>query len=242
MRDRIIEACDLRKDDLVLEIGPGTGLLTQTIAEKVSKVFAVEKDDRLARNLKERWDGTNVCVIHADVLAYPFEELPGSIKVIGNLPYNIATPILEKVFRWRRKFDVFYMTVQWEYGSRMAAGPHSKEYGSLSCFVQYYADVKRLFKIPPAAFRPPPKVQSCFLRLDMKERLPLSAGSEEWLFKVIRTCFNQRRKMIQNSLSSLLPKKGIDAILQGLHIDSRLRAEDISLEDYVRLADRTRPG
>ncbi|OGX37447.1 MAG: ribosomal RNA small subunit methyltransferase A [Omnitrophica WOR_2 bacterium RIFCSPHIGHO2_02_FULL_50_17] len=242
VRQKIIEACDLRPDDVVLEIGPGKGALTRPLSERVSKVFAVEKDDRLAARLKQEFAGTNVAILHADILEYPFERLPCGVKIVGNLPYNIATPIIEKVLAFRRKFTAFYMTVQWEYGSRMAAGPHSKEYGSLSCFVQYYADVKKLFKIPPAAFMPPPKVQSCFLRLDMKERPPLPAGSEEWLFKVIRTCFNQRRKMVQNSLSSLLPKKEIDVILQGLHIDSRLRAEDISLEDYVRLADRARQG
>jgi 16S rRNA (adenine1518-N6/adenine1519-N6)-dimethyltransferase len=241
LRQKIIQSCDLRKEDVVLEIGPGTGLLTQTIAEKVRKVFAVEKDDRLAWDLKRRLGGTNISVLHADVLEYPFEKLPDGMKVIGNLPYNIATPIIAKIFRYRGKFEVFYMTVQWEYGSRMAAGPHSKDYGSLSCFVQYYAEVKKLFKIPPGAFSPPPKVQSCFLRLEMKEP-PLPADSEEWLFKVIRSCFNQRRKMIQNSLSSLLPKKEIDAILQELTIDSRLRAEDIGLEDYVRLANRMWSG
>lgn len=242
VRDRILGACDLRKEDLVLEIGPGTGILTEGIAAKVCRVFAVEKDDRLARDLERRWAGTNVFVLHADVLEYPFEKLPDGLKIIGNLPYNIATPIIEKVFRYREKFRVFYMTVQWEYGTRMAAGPHSRDYGALSCFVQYYADVQKLFKIPPTAFRPAPKVQSCFLRLDIKENPYRPAESEEWLFKVVRACFNQRRKTIQNSLSSLLPKKEMDVILQELAIDGRLRAEDIGLEDYIRLANRMWPG
>lgn len=236
IQERIIEACALEKNDVVLEIGPGKGVLTRPLADRVKKVLAIEKDNFLAPQLEREFAGTNVTIEHADILKYPFEQLPAPMKVVGNLPYNIATPIIEKVLAFRHKFSVFYMTVQLEYGNRIVARPHSKEYGSLSCFVQYYAEVKKLFKIPPSAFRPAPKVDSCFLSLRVRPEPARKARDEEFLFRLIRACFSQRRKTIRNSLAVVYGREDTEKLLAELHIDPRLRAEDLSLEDYVRLA------
>ena len=236
IQERIIEACALEKNDVVLEIGPGKGVLTRPLADRVKKVLAIEKDNFLAPQLEKEFAGTNVTIEHADILKYPFEQLPAPMKVVGNLPYNIATPIIEKVLAFRHKFSVFYMTVQLEYGNRIVARPHSKEYGSLSCFVQYYAEVKKLFKIPPSAFRPAPKVDSCFLSLRVRPEPARKARDEEFLFRLIRACFSQRRKTIRNSLAVVYGREDTEKLLAELHIDPRLRAEDLSLEDYVRLA------
>lgn len=236
IQERIIAACALEKSDVVLEIGPGKGVLTRPLAQRVKKVLAIEKDNFLAPQLEKEFAGTNVTIEHADVLKYSFEQLPAPMKVVGNLPYNIATPIIEKVLTFRHKFPVFYLTVQLEYGSRIVAKPGSKDYGSLSCFVQYYATARKLFKISPSAFCPAPKVDSCFLSLHMRTAPARNARDEEFLFKLIRACFSQRRKTIRNSLAVVYGREDTEKILAELHIDPRLRAEDLSLEDYVRLA------
>ncbi len=239
VQEKILAACELTPEDIVLEIGPGQGVLTRPLAQRVRKVFAIEKDHYLAAQLEQEFAGTNVTVEHADILKYPFEQLPAPLKVVGNLPYNIATPIIEKVLAFRHKFPVFYMTVQLEYGNRIVAKPGSKDYGSLSCFVQYYATVKKLFKIPPAAFRPAPKVDSCFLSLHMRSAPVHQVNNEEFLFKLIRACFSQRRKTIRNSLAVVYGKEDAAKFLEKLRIDPRLRAEDVGLEDYVRLANES---
>jgi len=234
---RIITSCDLKPTDIVLEIGPGKGALTHALSQHVQSVIAIEKDDQLAKQLTQDFENTNVNVVHADILKYPFSTLPDNVKIIGNLPYNIATPIIEKVLSHREKFYIFYMTVQLEYGQRIAAKPNTKSYGSFSCFVQYYADTKVLFKIKNSAFQPIPKVQSCFLHLDLLNKPKHKAKNEDLLFKIIRSCFGQRRKTIRNSLSSVLEKNEIPNLLQSLNINPKLRAENLSLEDYIQISD-----
>ncbi len=239
IQERIIAACDLQTDETVLEIGPGKGALTQKIIEQVKLVLAIEKDKRCVDHLCGQMEGKSIEIVHADILAYPFESLQPKTKIIGNLPYNIATPIIEKFLKHRKRFSAFYMTVQLEYGQRMAAKPNAKKakvYGAFSCFVQYYADVKMLFKIKNTAFHPVPKVESCFLKLTPREP-QWKAENEEFLFRLIRTCFSQRRKTILNSLSSIVDKKTMKPVLGKLQIHPTLRAENLSLEKFVHLAN-----
>ena len=234
---RIIDACDLKPTDTVLEIGPGKGALTHFFSEHVANVIAIEKDGQLAEQLKKTFKNTHVNIVAADILKYPFDKLPDDVKIIGNLPYNIATPIIEKVLENRKKFRVFFLTVQLEYGQRIAAKPNSKSYGSFSCFVQYYPDPKILFKIGNSSFRPVPKVQSCFLRLDLSKEPKYKVDDEAFLFRIIRGCFGQRRKTIANSLSVVLDKGMISDLLETLNIDPKLRAENLDLEEYVRISN-----
>ncbi len=237
VRDKIIDACELNKDDVVLEIGPGKGVLTEQIALRASKLIAIEKDEYLVEKLKKSISRGNVSIIACDILKYPFNSLPEGIKLIGNLPYNIATPIIEKALLYRNKFVSLYITVQLEYGKRLSAPVGSKDYGALTCFVQYYADVKILFKIKNTAFKPVPKVYSCFVQLDLLKEPRVKVKDESLLFRVIRHGFAQRRKSIYNSLSSILGKRRGKDILEELGFSHRLRAEDLSISDYARIVN-----
>ena len=232
---KIIDACQLESNDSVLEIGPGDGALTRHISPRVNGVYAVDADRRLCEKLSKEFFTTNVKIIHANILKFDLSSLPSPIKVIGNLPYNISSPIIERIMIHREKIHSVFFTVQWEFGKRLVAKPNTKDYSSLSCFVQNYADVKILFQIKKSSFYPSPKVTSCFLRWAFKTH-PLSKGiDEEVLFHVIRLCFQQRRKTIANALSRMIPKDELQSILHSLKIDSRLRAENLSINDYIRL-------
>ena len=238
--ERIIDVCCLKDDETVLEIGPGQGALTWEIAKRVKKLIVIEKDERLIKELeqiKEKASFDHVTIIQADILRYPFDNLPENLKVIGNLPYHIATPIIEKVIGIRNRCQDLYVMLQLEHGQRLMAKPHTKDYGSLSCFVQYYTQPKMLFKIPNTAFSPRPKIESCFLHLKLLLEPVLKANNEDILFKIIRQAFSQRRKMIQNSLESMISKNELAELFKRLNIDVKSRAEDIKLEDYVRIAN-----
>ena len=235
--EKIINFCDLKSNDTVLEIGPGKGALTYKIAKQVKEVIAVEKDEHLAQHLQKEFENTNVRVICADILNYPLNELPPNTKVIGNLPYNAATPIITKILEHKNLFREMYITVQLEYGGRLAAKPHTKSYGAFSCFVQYHTNPKILMKIRNSAFQPIPKVQSCFLHLEIPKKPKYTVKNKAFLFKIIQTCFKQRRKKINNSLAGILNKKEIPQLLDNLNIDQKLRAENIGLEQYVQIAN-----
>lgn len=235
--ERIVDSSHLTSTDIVLEIGPGKGALTHGLAQRCKNVWAVEKDKKLADQLQIDFKDSNVHIVCDDILKYPFESLPNNIKVIGNLPYNIATPIIEKIINYRQKFQTVYITVQLEYGQRLAAKPGTKSYGSFSCFVQYHMEPKILFKIKNSAFQPIPKVQSCFLRLAILNEPKQKADNSDFLFKLIRSCFGQRRKTIRNSLSGMLDKESVPSLLKKLDINPKLRAENLSLEDYVRISN-----
>lgn len=234
---RIIDSCDLKPTDTILEIGPGRGALTDALSQHANNVIAIEKDRGLAGQLKQQFENTNVKIIHADILKYPFDSLTPNMKVVGNLPYNIATPIITKIIANRMKCDALYATVQLEYGQRITAKPNTKSYGSFSCFVQYHADVKMLFKIKNTAFHPAPRVQSCFLQFNLLKKPKNKAKCEDLLFKIIRSCFGQRRKTIQNSLSGAMDKQNIPYLLQKLNINPKSRAENLSLEEYIQISN-----
>lgn len=234
IRQRIVNSCDLQEHDTVLEIGPGLGSLTELLLPKVQTVYAVEKDPKLVAELKEKFSShKNLTLLCDDFLRFPLSQLPPRTKVVGNLPYNISTPIIEKFLTEPHACPELYFTVQWEFGRRLAAQPGSKDYGALSCFVQYFSDVEILFEISPKCFRPVPKVTSCFIKIAF--RPPCEPVTEtEKLFHLIRTAFQQRRKKITNSLSSILGKD-IMTILKKAGIDGNLRAENLSLRDYIRI-------
>ena len=240
--NHIVNACSLKPGDTVLEIGPGRGALTGALSEKVHTVIAVEKDHRLVEHLRGELQGSNIQIVHDDILDFPLSTLPRNTKIIGNLPYNIATLIIQAVIQERARFSDFFATVQWEYGQRLTARPGTKTYGSLSCFVQYYADPKILFKIKNTAFWPSPKVQSCFCHLKFPEKPHWQARNEGLLFKTIHAGFGQRRKTIGNALSVLYGKERAARLLEKAKINHRLRAENISLEEFIRLADTAEEG
>ncbi len=233
---RIINACALNSDDHVLEIGPGKGALTRSLALKVAELTVIEKDKELARYLKEDAALSGVNVIYDDVLNFDWRKIKKPIKVIGNLPYNVATPIIEKIIHNRDKVSAFYFMVQLEHGQRLMAGPHSKSYGSLSCFIQYYAVIKKLFHIKRTCFRPSPKVDSCFMSLHFLDKPRYECANEDLLFEVIRASFNYRRKTLLNSLSFIYQKEELLSLAEKVGVNLQKRAEDLELQEYVALA------
>ena len=234
IQQKIVQACDLKSEDIVVEIGPGQGILTRLIAPQVKKLVCVETDRELIEPLRLSLKGT-VEVIHADFLKWDMSHLPYGIKVIGNIPYYISTPIIEKLIENRVKVSVAFLTVQLEFGQRLTAKSGGKDYGSLSCFAQYYADIKMLFKIKNTCFKPAPKVDSCFLQLMMSCKQDNPANDEEFLFKLIQTAFQQRRKTIVNSLKGLVGKEKLEVSLKILGINPNARPENLTLLNYIDL-------
>ncbi|MDO8580645.1 MAG: 16S rRNA (adenine(1518)-N(6)/adenine(1519)-N(6))-dimethyltransferase RsmA [Candidatus Omnitrophota bacterium] len=235
---KIMEACDLKKDDRIFEIGPGKGALTKELIPSVESITAVEKDSRLAQHLQTQFFNTNLTVINNDILEFPFESLVAPMKGIGNLPYHIASPIIERIMIHRKKFSVFYMTVQLEHGLRMIAQPSSRDYSAFSCFVQYYAQAEKLFTIRNTSFDPAPKVQSCFLKLLFRKNPVTPAADEDFLFSVIHTAFQQRRKTILNALQRLADKSTLQGIFIQCQIPGQARAENLDLKQFVDLSNR----
>jgi len=229
---RIISVCDLQEDDQILEIGPGLGVLTARLAAQVKNVIAVEKDQRLCEELQKRLQDPKIQIVNADFLKFPIGSLESQVKVVGNIPYYISSPIIEKLIENRRSLTTVYIMVQLEFGQRMIAKVNTKEYSALSCWIQYYADIQLLFRIKNTCFKPMPKVHSCFLRLTFYEKPLFNGKDETQLFTIIQKAFQQRRKTILNSLSSIIEKEKLSPILESLKINPKLRAENLTIEDF----------
>jgi len=239
IQQKIIQACDLKIEDVVVEIGPGSGALTRLIAPQVKRLICVETDRDLIGPLRLGLP-SSVEIVHADFLKWDMGHLPSGAKVIGNIPYYISTPIIEKLIQDRTKFSTAFLTVQLEFGERLTAkagGRDPKDYGSLSCFAQYHADIKMLFKIKNTCFKPAPQVDSCFLRLIMRPYDQGLASDEEFLFKLIQTAFQQRRKTIVNSLKGLVGREKLEGSLKVLGIDFNARPENLTLSNYIGLCN-----
>jgi 16S rRNA (adenine1518-N6/adenine1519-N6)-dimethyltransferase len=225
----------LKEDDLVVEIGAGKGRLTEFIAERVSRVLAIEVDRRLCRELMEKFsDKDNVEVVCEDVLKFDFTTLP-PFKVIANIPYYITTPILFRLLNDPVPLITATLTVQKEVAERIIASAGTKKYGVLSVMVQFVADVEVLFYIPKGAFVPPPKVDSAVVFI---KRLPAPrvTVSDRRLFrKVVKTAFRQRRKTIANSLKPIRPD--IKELLSEIGISPNRRAETLTLEDFALITE-----
>lgn len=238
---RIVDACELSLDETVLEIGPGRGALTGLLAGRCAKVYAVELDSRLCAGLKQAFAGQpNVEIIHADILKFDLAGLAcrGRLVVVGNIPYYITTPIIERLFTCGRRIERAYLTVQKEFGQRMVAGPGSKQYGSFSLFVQYYCQPQIRFTIKAGSFHPVPKVDSCLLGLAMRSQPAVQVADQALLFKVIRSAFGQRRKQLRNSLKHTVDPAQLQAFLQDSGLKQSARAEELSLEQFANLTNR----
>ena len=233
IRDKIIDSCQLKPTDIVLEIGPGKGVLSKPIFPLVNHLILVEKDHQLHHNLTEEFSGQTIDIIQSDILKFSIPDYSQKIILLGNIPYNISTPILEYAILNRSKIKSFFMTVQLEFGQRLSAEPGSKDFGSLSCFAQFYADIKMLFKIKNTCFNPAPKVQSCFVRMDFIDQPRYSVSDEEKFLWFIKQSFSKRRKTIANSLALKKPKETSLKILKTLNYDEQLRVENLSLEDFA---------
>lgn len=237
---KIVASCQLGPSDIVLEIGAGRGELTQAIAKEVKKVYAVEVDvflcDILEENLEKH---PNVEIIRKDMLKVNLKNIlkksAKKIKVVGNIPYYITSPIIDHLLKFKDKIEVIYLSVQKEFARRMVAQAGSKDFGSFSCFVQYYTCPKIIFSISKTCFWPAPKVDSSFLRLDINKNLSLGLRKEKLLFQVIRKAFNQRRKILKNSLKGLISSERLVDFFKKYKINPHIRPEDLTLQDFTNL-------
>ena len=233
--EKIIEAADLHPEDLVVEIGPGPGKMTRMLSGKAEQVIAIELDDKLYEKLKTGLAGyNNIQLIHGDALEYPYENLP-EFKVVANIPYYITTPIIFKLLDARKYLRTITLTVQKEIAERIVAGPGGKDYGVLSIMVQYYSEPSLKFMIPKEAFRPVPKVDSAVVHIRILKEPSVYVKDQEFFFKVVKTAFSQRRKMISNSLKSI--RLDVTEWLDKAGIDPQRRPETLSIEEFARLAD-----
>jgi len=241
----ILESAELSKGDVVVEIGPGLGVLTRELAKNAKLVIAIEVDRNLYEILRaETAQLDNVVLLNEDVLKVDFPELlraqgvsKGEVKVAANLPYNITTAVLVKLIKHRDLFDRAVVMVQKEVAERIAAGPGSKTYGSLSVFVQWHANVRLVKVVPPQSFIPAPKVHSAVLCIDFlgKPRAHIDPN----LFEVVvNSAFSMRRKILKNALRSLpgLDERSLDLLFSLSGIDPSLRAEMLSIQDFAALA------
>ena len=238
---RIIQAIDVKAAEEIVEIGPGLGALTEDLALQANKVFAVEKDKGLVRILQQRLSRyINLQIINQDILKFDIKKSTHKkVKIVGNLPYYITTPIIGYLLEEQRKnLKEIFITVQHEVGRRLVAKGDSKDYSSFTIFVQYFSEPKILFSIPKRAFYPQPKVDSVFVHLDILKRPRVKTNNPQQFFNIVRTCFNQRRKTILNSLAHRLEKQAkdkIQQILQEENIDFQARPERLSLDDFARI-------
>jgi 16S rRNA (adenine1518-N6/adenine1519-N6)-dimethyltransferase len=249
--EAIIEAGDFSSEDVVLEIGAGTGVLTQPLALSAGRVIAVELDAGLFRILQSRFQANpDVTLIHADILDLDLpalagsESKPASIKVVGNLPYYITTPILMKMLGAFPLIKMILVMVQEEVGARIAASPGTKDYGSLSIAATYRSDVQILRRVTASSFYPRPKVDSVLLRLDVRSQPAVDVKDEEFFFRVVRSAFQYRRKTLRNALllairagEMQLPENLIDEALQALGIDLKVRGETLSKAEFAEVAN-----
>jgi len=238
---KIIESCCISKSETVIEIGPGRGELTELLWRQSKHLIAVELDRNLSGMLATRFKANPaVTIVNADFLKLNLEQyLDNSkkTKIIGNIPYYITTPIIEKIFSHADSISCAYLTVQKEFAARLCAQPGSKEYGSFTCFVRYYSNPKLLFNIKAGSFYPKPKIDSSLVCLDILEKPPVVVRSPEEFFSLIGNCFAQRRKTLKNNLKTIFPPPKLEAVFDALGLDKNIRAERLTLENFAALAN-----
>lgn len=245
--DKIIAAAGVAKEDVVLEIGPGFGTMTQYLAEAAKEVIAVEIDKTLIPILQETLkDYDNITLINEDILKVDIAALVEQknagkpIKVVANLPYYITTPIIMGLFESHVPLDNITVMVQKEVAQRMQAGPGTKDYGALSLAVQFYAEPYIVANVPPNCFIPRPNVGSAVIKLTKWENPPVQVKDEAFLFSLIRASFNQRRKTLQNSLVNGgigVTKEQVVYALEQMELSPAIRGEALSLEQFAVLSD-----
>jgi 16S rRNA (adenine1518-N6/adenine1519-N6)-dimethyltransferase len=233
---RIVDAIDPRPGDAMVEIGPGTGLLTAELAPALSHLHVIEIDRDLAAALRERFDPARVTVHEADALDFDFGALPSSLRVVGNLPYNVSTPILFAIAAIAGRVRDCTFMLQKEVVDRMVAAPASADYGRLSVMLQYRFAMESLLRVPPGAFTPPPKVDSAVVRMvPLGEDRP-RARDDLFFSQLVSAAFSQRRKTLRNAARSLA---GEEAFTRA-GIDAGRRGETLSVKEFIELADAAR--
>ncbi len=243
----IAAIANVTKNDVVVEIGAGIGVLTEYLAQDAEKLIAVELDDKLVEVLKDRLSGyNNIQIYHGNILRFDFRAIAGvqrqKIKVIGNIPYNISSPVLFYLLSCRKIIDSFVLMMQKEVIARLAASPGGKSYGVPSVILQMFASVEKVLDVPASCFYPRPKVDSSVIKGFLMERPLIKLNDEEFFIKLVRDAFAQRRKMLINNLekSKLLegvPESLLKEALILAGINSQRRGETLSIEEFGYLSN-----
>jgi len=236
---KIAAAAKLEPDDQVVEIGPGLGHLTRKIAQQVKRLVVIEIDDRLIAPLRAEFSSIpSVEVVHADALQYDYAALPGTWKVVANLPYYISTAIIQRLIACRGRFTSLVLMLQKEVAYRITAAPGGKEYGFLSVLVQYHTVPRVAFLVPPGAFTPRPKIDSAVVILQIRACPAVSVGDEQLFLQVIKAAFSQRRKTLRNALARLgIARDAMTVVQEVTGIDLGRRAETLSLAEFASLSE-----
>lgn len=244
-RKRILATLPLSANDTWIEIGPGHGEMTQFLAGDGRLVIAIEADPKLAEGLRasnetqtERWPGVEV--VAGDVLATDIGSLAtGNFHVYGNLPYYITSPILHHLFRWAGQISSIHIVIQLEVAERIVARPNVRDYGYLSTLCQFYAKPKVALRIPPGAFRPPPKVKSALVSMTLPgERAHLNVANEKRFLEFVQACFAQKRKTLRNNLLEITGDEEIHEALAAANLRPDARAEQLTLAQFAALFSR----
>ncbi|MCR5181946.1 MAG: 16S rRNA (adenine(1518)-N(6)/adenine(1519)-N(6))-dimethyltransferase RsmA [Clostridia bacterium] len=246
---KILDGSDIGPEDLVIEVGPGSGALTVEAARRAGRLVAVELDSRLIPVLKAALvNADNAKIINGDILKTDIAALirdnrgTGKVRIIGNLPYYITTPIIMKFLEEGESVDTITVMMQKEVADRLTAAPGTKECGAITLETGYFAEVSRVCDVPKEAFMPMPKVESAVLRLDVRKEPPVQVPDRKFLFEVIKAGFTLRRKTLRNSLMTLggFTKDQIEQALGSTGIDPARRGETLSLQEYADLSNALR--
>ncbi len=242
--DGIVESANIEKEDIVIEIGPGLGVLTNLLLQKSNNVIAVELDPRMVSILKDRFkEKDNFTIIHEDILKVDLakiinerKSLNSRVKVVANLPYYISTPIIMKLLENNEIIDEIIVMVQKEVGDRLTAKTGERLAGAITYAVSYYSNASKVIDVPKESFIPSPKVESVVIKLELKKNV--QEENKELLFKIIKSAFAQRRKTLENALINgkiVTNKEKIQEIFDKLGIEKNVRGENLSLEQYESL-------
>jgi 16S rRNA (adenine1518-N6/adenine1519-N6)-dimethyltransferase len=244
LRDRnmilkIVRHAGIAPSDTVLEVGAGEGFLTRALADRAREVFSLEVDGELFGRLKESLrEYSNIRLECADALTYPYALLPHPFKVVANLPYYIATPLIFRFFELRNRISEMVIMLQQEVAMRLVAPPGSRTYGPLSVAAQYYSLPRMAFRVPRRCFSPPPRVDSAVVRMEIRGRPAVEVKDEGFFFRLVRGAFAHRRKVLRNSLmDSGLPKDHLERAAAAVSLDLGRRAETLTLQEFASLSD-----
>mgnify|MGYP001291068047 CR=1 FL=1 len=242
--EQIVDAINPQDGENLVEIGPGLGALTDPVCERVNALTVIELDRDLAKRLRHHpFHGSKLTIVEQDALTVDFNDLAKPdvpLRVFGNLPYNISTPIMFHLFSHAGIIGDMHFMLQKEVVNRLAASPGNKNYGRLSVMAQYYCKVQPVLNVPPGAFVPPPKVESAVVEIEFSASCRRPVRDEEVFNRVVRTAFGQRRKMLRNSLLGLVQdglRGDLKAIGEKADVDFVRRPETLSLEEFIRVSD-----
>lgn len=254
--EKIIDSAELEKDDLVIEIGPGLGVLTNRLLQKCNNVVCIELDERMIKILKDRFklyiDGTylaNLEIINEDVLKVNLEELIAekrkernikNVKIVANLPYYISTPIIMKLLESRLSIDEIIVMVQKEVAERLTAKTGTRLAGAITYVVEYFSDVTEIIRVPKESFIPSPKVESEVIKLEIRKAPKISVEDEKFLFDLVQRSFTQRRKTLTNALVNygyMKNKEEVENMWKNLGMEATVRGENLNLEQFAEIAN-----